>query len=324
MFPSMFQSAPPRLDYGQGTLPMTTSKYSIGMIVEHPNKPEWGPGKIQALSQTQAVVYFRNFPEKEPGEAQKIISLDYISLSISPIQSDPLLDNLPPYKEGYKPAKTRFTLKQGIDKFLQIFPAGFNDKSYKTDKEVGERQYKWEAHLHYTKLLAKNQFRKLLSSNDIDECTRRILAVASKTNLLSIFEKAAFRDAMKVKDSALKYLNSLFELIEQGPRQHVCNTYFAAVTDLPAQQGKTRVATWPVATVLPYLAKPHSFMFLKPDVTKECAARLNFNLSYNAAPNWLTYHKLLLMCDILMEQLKPLGAKDMIDLQSFIWVIGRC
>ena len=299
-------------------------KYRIGMIVEHPNKPEWGLGKIQALNENRAVVYFRDFPEKQPGEAQKTISLDYINLKISSIQSDPLLDNLPPYKEGYKPARIRLTLQQGIEKFCKIFPAGFNDKLYMIDKEVGERQYKWEAHLRYDELLGKNQFKKLLSSGDIDECTRRILSVESKTNLLSIFEKAAFRDAMKVKNSALKYLSSLFELLNKGPQEDACNTYFKTITDLPAEVGKSRVSTWPVATVIPYLAKPDTFMFLKPDVTKECANRLNFNLCYNATPNWLTYHKLLLMCDTLMNQLRALGAKDMIDLQSFIWVVGQC
>jgi len=64
-------------------------------------------------------------------------------------------------------------------------------------------------------------------------------------------------------------------------------------------------------------------MFLKPEVSKECADRLAFNLNYTPTLNWLTYQKLLEMSKLLMEHLRPLGAREMIDVQSFMWVIGQ-
>jgi hypothetical protein len=63
-------------------------------------------------------------------------------------------------------------------------------------------------------------------------------------------------------------------------------------------------------------------MFLKPNVTKDCAARLTFDLKYSPQLNWATYSKLLEMSHYLMECLTPYGAVDFIDVQSFIWVIG--
>jgi hypothetical protein len=296
------------------------SAYEIGNIVTHPNKPEWGPGKIQAVNGKSVVVYFRDLCEQKPGDAQKTISTDCVKFIISEIQSDSWLDNLPPYKVGQSPSlKIRVTMKQGIEYFQSKFPKGFNDPQYFAE----EREYKLQAHQHCDELLNNEQFSKLLSSDNIDELVRRVLSIESKINVLSVFEKTSFRDALKNKKAATLYLQTLFGILQKGAKENVMAAYFEAVTSLPAELGKSRVATWPVATVMPYLAMPNVFMFLKPDVTRECAERLNFNLCYDAKPNYLTYSKLLLMCDLLMEQLVPLGARDMIDLQSFIWVIGR-
>ena len=95
----------------------------------------------------------------------------------------------------------------------------------------------------------------------------------------------------------------------------------SAVSALP--QPGSRVATWPVATIFPYLAHPDRNMFLKPEVTKEAAQRLGFHLNYKSEPNWLTYRSLLSLAELLMEELRPLGARDLIDVQSFIWVTGE-
>lgn len=301
---------------------MNVGQYHVGMIVTHPKKPEWGPGKIQAVKENQLVVYFRDLREQKPGDAQKTLSLDYVQLDIAPVQSDPWLDNLPPYEEGQAPPKAiRLTMAEGIERFLDRFPAGFGDKKYLNDPNFGERQYKWEAHVSFVESLGNGQFGRLLSRKRHDELVVRVLAVESRVNLLSIYEKAAFRDALKDQRAASAYLQTLSQLLKAGPSEGACSAYFEATNNLPAEVGKSRVATWPVATIMPYLAQPDVFMFLKPEVTRKCAERLNFNLCYDARPNWLTYSKLLAMCDVLMEYLKPYGARDMIDLQSFIWCI---
>lgn len=302
---------------------MSVTEYNVGMIVEHPKRPKWGPGKILAVDGPQLVIYFRDVPEESPGDAQKKIDTQYVDLKILKDFQDPWLDNIPPYKEGHAPRKIRLTMKQGIDLFLKKFPGGFNDKKYLSDRDFGERQYKWDAHLRFVNLLEVGKFEKLLSSGQITELIKRALSVESKVNILSIFEKAAFRDALKDVAAAKYYFQALFDLLATGPQEDVCSAYFDVVSDLPAELGKSRVATWPVATVLPFLAKPEVFMFLKPEATRDCAERFNFNLCYDTRPNWLTYQKLLQMCKPLMEQLKHYGAKDMIDLQSFIWCIGK-
>ena len=93
---------------------------------------------------------------------------------------------------------------------------------------------------------------------------------------------------------------------------------FEAVAQLPADGGK--VLTWPNVTLLPFLANPKKFMALKPSNTELMAARMNFDLRYSTTPNWPTYEATLRMSSFLLERLALLGAKDMIDVQAFMWV----
>jgi hypothetical protein len=61
-------------------------------------------------------------------------------------------------------------------------------------------------------------------------------------------------------------------------------------------------------------------MFLKPEVTKQAASTFQFDLRYEATPNWETYDALLRMGRVYLELLIPFGARDFVDVQSFIYV----
>ena len=95
-------------------------------------------------------------------------------------------------------------------------------------------------------------------------------------------------------------------------------TMAEAVSQLPADGGK--VNTWPIVTLLPFLAEPKTFVALKPTNTELMAARMSFDIKYDSAPNWETYEYVLRMSTQLLARLAPLGAKDMIDVQHFMVV----
>jgi hypothetical protein len=62
---------------------------------------------------------------------------------------------------------------------------------------------------------------------------------------------------------------------------------------------------------------------LKPEVTKKAADRLLFDLLYSSKLSWTTYSRLLKMSQLLLDRLRPLGARDYIDVQSFIFLTGE-
>jgi hypothetical protein len=115
----------------------------------------------------------------------------------------------------------------------------------------------------------------------------------------------------------------LFQFIRTGPEARGFRRFATALSDLPVSEGGARVATWPVLTLLPYLADPNRFMFLKPGPTKDYADRLRFDLHYDAALEWGVYERLMILAQDLLERLRPLGARDFIDVQSFMWVISE-
>jgi hypothetical protein len=63
-------------------------------------------------------------------------------------------------------------------------------------------------------------------------------------------------------------------------------------------------------------------MFLKPEVTQAGAQTLGFDLQYDSKPNWVTYSALIRMGAVYLKLLERLGARDFIDVQSFIFVAG--
>jgi DNA-binding PadR family transcriptional regulator len=85
------------------------------------------------------------------------------------------------------------------------------------------------------------------------------------------------------------------------------------------------VAKWTVVTYLPFLWRPEEHMFLKPEVTKDYADRVGHPFLHEYTPELTeaTYRSLLDLVRETREQITDLEPADSIDIQSFIWVVGR-
>jgi hypothetical protein len=135
------------------------------------------------------------------------------------------------------------------------------------------------------------------------------------------FEKMALRDAVSSTAGARAFSTGLFAwLYGAGSERERFERWCDTVGQLPRRQ--TRVLTWPVATVFGFIARPKVHFFLKPTVTKVAAAECNLDFEYASRPNWATYAGLLASARRLRGQLADMRPRDMIDIQSFIWVQG--
>jgi hypothetical protein len=291
------------------------AQYKEGTLVENTGAPQWGPGKIVHIAGDHLHILFRDIE----GNVAKTVKANSPALRIAVSQSDPILDNLPPLveKDGcwVIPGKS-LSLQSLQRRFLHEFPAGFADPKYRSE----ERDYKLAGHQAFQTLLGLGEAKDLLLRGEIKVLATKTLSVLNTVNLLaSPFESGAFHDAMQDEDGARSFFNALLALLDTTPVSgRLFSEYVAAVCSLPAARG--RVATWPVATVLPYLARPDVHMFLKPEVTKHAAESLGFDLKYEPTPNWRTYETLLRMGRTYLDLLRPLGALDFVDVQSFIFV----
>ncbi len=202
-------------------------------------------------------------------------------------------------------------------KFLRIFPGGFRDADYR----ALERDYKAAAHERWQSALDEPAFRALLRRSEYEEITRRAVAVEARTNLIFSFEKMALRDAMRPAGGARAFARGLYEFLHGAgePRARFA-AWCDAVAALPRKQ--TRVSTWPIVTVFGFLAQPERHVFLKPNVTRRAAQEYGFPFHYESRPGWETYASLLDFAATVQADLIDLRPRDMIDIQSFLWVQG--
>jgi len=71
-----------------------------------------------------------------------------------------------------------------------------------------------------------------------------------------------------------------------------------------------------------FIAQPAKHIFLKPTVTRTSAREYGYDFQYRSRPSWETYKSLLDFAAIVRRDLRDLIPRDMIDLQSYIWVQG--
>jgi hypothetical protein len=202
-------------------------------------------------------------------------------------------------------------------KFLRFFPKGFQDETY----IAWERGYKWEAHERWNEMLNPAAYHSLLRDGEFAEIAARAVRIESRTNLIFSFEKMALRDAVKSPAGARSFAEGLYEfLYGAGNAERKFARWCEAVGALPRKQ--TRVLTWPVVTVFGFIALPETHIFLKPNVTRTAAREYGFDFQYQSRPSWDTYASLLEFAATVQHDLRDLKPRDMIDIQSFIWVQG--
>jgi hypothetical protein len=202
-------------------------------------------------------------------------------------------------------------------KFLRVFPGGFRDETYID----WERDYKWNAHRRWRDALSEPTFRRMIEERQFQQIASLAIGIESRTNLLFSFEKMALRDAVRSPAGAQAFATALFDFLHGDESLEVrFSSWVAAVSRLPRRQ--TRVLTWPLVTVFGFIAQPATHFFFKPMVTREAARRYGADLPYASRPSWPVYRDLLAFVRKVRSDISDLKPRDMIDLQSFLWVQG--
>jgi hypothetical protein len=200
-------------------------------------------------------------------------------------------------------------------KFLHYFKGGFRDETYYD----WERGYKERAHQQWLALLNRDKFKRLLTRPA--EIAAHAVRIESRTNLLFSFEKMALRDAVKSAAGAKLFAHGLYDFLHgRGGDEDRFEKWCEVVARLPRRQ--TRVLTWPLVTVWGFIAQPDRHVFLKPMVTRRAAEAYDYDFAYRSTPSWPVYRNLLDFVETIRRDNRDLQPRDMIDLQSFLWVQG--
>jgi hypothetical protein len=197
---------------------------------------------------------------------------------------------------GFDGARTRF---------LHFFPNGFRSKGYAD----AERDYKVAAKKRLDETAPLGQ---AVSASGLGET---ILAVFRATNLLSPFEKVRLQDVLRGPTG---------DAFIHGAARRALGEGKPALLDMERALKPHESAKWTVATYPPFLWRPEEHMFLKPEVTKDFAARVGhrFASDYDSRLDFAVYESLLDLASKTAVELAALKPRDRIDVQSFIWVVG--
>lgn len=174
-----------------------------------------------------------------------------------------------------------------------------------------ERTYKLDAALALAKVLPLDA-----AVNASDEDAKRVAHARCWINLLSQFESMRLKDVLNGSNggaflrSAARFASGDFADGGRGMDKAV--------------QPHGRIS-WPMATYFPYLWDFQQHMFLKPLVTVDFSERVghHFHDDYKAEINAQTYESLLDLVGATRAAISSLEPRDNIDIQSFIWVVGK-
>ena len=294
---------------------MVLKPEDVGVLVEH---TVWKRGKVIEIVSPYAIIHFPTLADSPQGPQRKLRE-DAPQLTKSSVQTDPELDGVETGPAKPKKASKRkvkdvaHPIEDTIAWFEQTYPGKFSDEKFLTADVTTKRA----AQDVFTANFGEGRGAGMVGQGKHAEIATALDGIYRSTNILSPFEvKAVHKAFVKGDESATKVLGTTLAFVN-NPGQGSFKAMAEAVSQLPADGGK--VFTWPIVTLLPFFADPKRFLSLKPTNTELMAARMSYDLKYDSTPNWETYDATLRMAQQLLGKLAPLGAKDMIDVQAFMW-----
>src|SRR6185503_6723771 len=295
---------------------MVLSPNDVGILVEH---TVWKRGKVIEIISPYAIIHFPALANSPQGPQRKLRE-DAPQLTKSSVQSDPELDGVEtgPAKPKKVSKRKVKDLQNDLDAAVQWFeanyPAKFEDEKF-VDNDMRNKRSAADV---FAANFGEGRGQALVDEGKHAEIASALDGISRATNILSPFEvKAVHKAFAKADEASTKVLGATIAFVA-SPGQPTFKAMAEAVSQLPADGGK--VNTWPIVTLLPFLADPTKYIALKPTNTELIAARMAFDLKYDSTPNWETYDQTLRMAAQLLTRLAPLGAKDMIDVQQFMVV----
>lgn len=203
------------------------------------------------------------------------------------------------------------------EKFLTAFPRGFYDKTF----QAWERNSKRAAHQKWSETLNPTHFRRLLKCEQYDEIAVTAEQIESETKLLFSFERTALRKAVEDAQGAQIFSIGLYEFLHHaGTIEQRFDKWCTVINSLPGLE--SRSLTWPITTVFGFIARPELHLYVKSLVTRTALKAYGFNFAYRATPNGATYSEILQCAQTIAHDLADLRPRDLIDIQSFMWVLG--
>lgn len=191
----------------------------------------------------------------------------------------------------------------------------FKDKygSFESERYIQEeRAYKVRL-MEYTRTnLSKKQLERLIAAGSFEEAARLIRRAYQRpeNNLLNTW------DRLPLENAPDEQLVRTFYGLLYG--EGAFEQRFSDWVEMLKQQAQN---CWPAATFFLMPLDPQEYIFVKPVPFRALMVRLTPEVPWVARPTPPAYTHICKLAKELYAQLRPLGARDLIDVQSFVWAM---
>ena len=308
-----------------------SERYPLGTHVLH---EQLGIGKVVYADASIMHVYFR---DKDLALPERRVSLFkpavWHLLKSTPALPDLVLDHLPPWTgTEFARFKTTLTIDDAKKAFLHRFPDGMDDPGF-VENEI---DYKRAATVRFNEEFLP-QAPHWIEDGDADALARGIEQVYGRhlpkpLRLNLLFhgsEEPAYVEAIRGGGAAtVEYVRALLSYLASNERGDL-ERYIKSLSDIPHRSGGISPCTWPTLTWLPFIASPHRYMLVKPTIIQAFASARATEIGYRPTPNAQSYTSVLRFAEDLRRTLQQSEVNlarrelDMIDTQSFMWVVER-
>jgi hypothetical protein len=197
-----------------------------------------------------------------------------------------------------------------LERRMELFESGphksFNSDFYWED----ERKYKKEAVKLHQDTLSQKKLLALIEQKEFKEGATIIKRNYQKDNLL--YKPWEIQPFQNVSDENL--VQGLYNL------QYGEEKFATRLDNWIKLLAKEKPLCWPAATYHLMLQNPNEHIFVKPGTIGKLLGAVGSKLQWQPHTNVAFYFQIQRFCRAILPELKPLGAKDMLDVQSFSWV----
>jgi hypothetical protein len=297
----------------------------VGSYVTHSVRPAWGVGKVFAYSIQHVLVGFRSLPESErfkrmefrPGllETAKGVTYD-LELDSWKVEADSTCHYMGVESRPKRAKAALWTKEEAMERFLSKFANGFVDDWYRSS----HRDARLKQHQLWNELLPGSTLREMAADRPhiAAQHILKVLELKEKPLLHAKNELGRVRAAFMRTERMPAFLTALADVIDAKlVTAQAYDAYLAAFGALESPPKRTPMS-WPIVTVLPFIANPARHLIVKPTSTRSAAAGLGFDLKFKTTPNWVTYDRSLAFGQEVLYFIKKRGGEDLIDVHAFI------
>lgn len=310
------------------------SEITVGSFVAHRNLPNLGVGKVFCFGHTYACIGFiddagtrRVMRLVKSFVAPRPAGMTYPQFDGWKVETTPdcyqvvAVSGTGKSKTPRKVTPPELTIDQAFERFLAHYPDGFAGEAY----QQAERAWKVQQGALWHEQFPPGTLRTLATTDPLEAgaAVMKVLQTPDATLLATRGELPMMTWAL-TKGTPEAFLLALADVVDSPePKAEQFTALVDALEAMPVLKPGTKLLAWPTLTVLPFLARPDQYLFVKPQATKDAARKLGVDLAYDSRPSWGTYQRMLAWGHDLLRFLGPHGAQDMIDVQSFILTIAK-